>query len=130
MRLQSRSLLTPAALGGGVRTGIAAGGRALHTCKPPALHEVRKYMSRRGSTSPLRRTAGREADTDGDLPSDKGDCYVGLDGTSHEPERRADRTELAWTQAEVKRLRAQLEAFGAGREREPSGPASETSSRS
>ena len=68
-------------------------------------------MSRRGSTSPPRRTAGREADTEGDLPSDKGDRYVGLDGASHKPERRADRAELAWTQAEVKRLRAQLEAL-------------------
>ncbi|EOD26593.1 hypothetical protein EMIHUDRAFT_205702 [Emiliania huxleyi CCMP1516] len=85
LRLQSRSLLTPAALGGGVRTGSAPGGRALHTCKPPALHE--------------------------------GDRYVGLDGASHKPERRADRAELAWTQAEVKRLRAQLEAL---RGREPS----------
>ena len=111
LRLQSRSLLTPAALGDGVRTGIAAGGRAPHTGKPPALPEVRKYAARRGSTSPPRRTAGKEADTEGDLPPDKGDRYVDLDGTSHEPERRANHAELAWARAEVKRLRVQLETL-------------------
>ena len=111
LRLQSRSLLTPAALGDGVRTGIAAGGRAPHTGKPPALPEVRKYAARRGSTSPPRWTAGKEADTEGDLPPDKGDRYVDLDGTSHEPERRANHAELAWARAEVKRLRVQLETL-------------------
>ena len=75
------------------------------------VHEVRKYMPRRGSTSPPRRTAGREADTEGDLPPDKGDRYVDLNGTSHEPERRANHAELAWARAEVKRLRVQLETL-------------------
>ena len=107
LRLQSQSLLTPAALGDGVRTGIAAGGRALHTWKPPALPEVRKHVSRRGSTSPSRRTAGEEADTGGDLPPDKGDRYVDLDGASHEPEGGPRRARRA--RAEVKHLHATLE---------------------
>ena len=79
LRLQSQALLAPAALGDGVRTGVAAGGRALHTWKPPALPEVRKYVPRRGSTSPPRRAAEEEAGTEGDLPSDKGDRYVDPD---------------------------------------------------
>ena len=44
---------------------------------------------------------------EGDLPSDKGDRYVALDGTSLRPERRADRAELAKMRAEVEHILAQ-----------------------
>ena len=94
-RLQSRALLTPAALGGGVQAGAAPGVRALRTHKPPALHDTHKYAARCGSATPPQRAVGKGADTEGNLPSDKGDHYVGLDGASHKPERRADRAELA-----------------------------------
>jgi len=127
-RLQSRSLLTPAALGGGVQAGIAPGGHALHTCEPPALHEMRKYIPRRDSSTPPRRTAGGGADTGGDLPSDKGDRYVDLDGTSHKPERRPGHAELTWTRAEIKRLRAQIQILRS-RSRVQNPEALETSSR-
>ena len=109
-QLQSRALLTPAALGGGVRAGAVPGGPAPHGGEPPALHGAHKYMARRESTTPPQRTAGGEAGTGGNLPTDKGDYYIGLGGMSHEPERRAD-DELARAQAEVQRLRARLKTL-------------------
>ena len=105
---QSRALLTPAALDGGVQAGAAPGVRALRTCKPPALHDTHKHVARRGAATPPQRTVGKGADTEGDLPSDKGDRYVALDGTSLRPERRADRAELAEMRAELEHVRAQV----------------------
>ena len=82
--------------------------RALRTCKPPALHDTHKHVARRGAVTPPQRTVGKGADTEGDLPSDKGDRYVALDGTSLRPERRADRAELAEMRAELEHVRAQV----------------------
>ena len=67
-QLQSRALLTPAALDGGVRAGAAPGGPALHAGEPPALHGAHKYMARRESTTPPRWTAGGTLGTEGNLP--------------------------------------------------------------
>ena len=110
-RLQSRALLTPAALGGGVQAGAAPGVRALRTRKPPALHDTYKYAARCGAPTPPQRAVGKGADTDGGLPSDKGDCYVALDGTSHRPVRRADHSGLAETPAGFEHTRAQVRAL-------------------
>jgi len=98
-------------MGCGIARGFPIAG------SPEELYEVRKHVARRESTTPPRRTAGGEAGTEGNLSTDKGDHYVGLDGASHKPERRADRAELAWTQAEVKRLRAHLKALLRGESR-------------
>ena len=110
-RLQSQALLTPAALDGGVQAGAAPGVRALHTHKPPALHDTYKYAARCGAPTPPQRAVGKGADTDGGLPSDKGDCYVALDGTSHRPVRRADHSGLAEMPTEFEHTRAQARAL-------------------
>ena len=85
--------------------------RALRTHKPPALRDTHKYAARRGAPTPPQRAVGEGADADGGLPSDKGDCYVALDGTSHRPERWADHTELAEMPAGFEHTRAQVRAL-------------------
>ena len=110
-RLQSRALLTPAALGGGVQAGAAPGVRALRTHKPPALHDTHKYAARCGSATPPQRAVGKGADTEGDLPSDKGDHYVGWDGESHGPERRSDHAEILEMQAGIEHISAQVQVL-------------------
>ena len=107
--LQSRALLTPAALGDGAQAGVVPSARAFRTGEPPALHGVYKYAARRDSLTPPQRAVGKEADARGDLPTDKGDHYIGWDGESHEPERRPSHAEIMEMQAEIEYIRAQVQ---------------------
>ena len=109
--LQGRALLTPAALGGGAQAGAVPGARALRTCEPPALHEVHKHVARRDSSTPPQRAVGKETEARGDLPTDKGDHYVGWDGESHGPERRPGHAEIAEMQAGIEHISAQVQVL-------------------
>ena len=109
--LQSRALLTPAALGVGAQAGVVPGARAFRTCEPPALHGMHKHAARRGSLTLPQRAVGEETDVRGDLPADKGDHYVGWHGESHGPERRPDHAEIAEMRAEIERICAQVQTL-------------------
>ena len=109
--LQSRALLTPAALGVGAQAGVVPGARALHTCEPPALHGTHKHAARRESVTLPQRAVGEETDARDDLPVDKGDHYVALHGESHGPERRPGYDEVAEVRAEIERICAQVQTL-------------------
>ena len=55
---QGQALLTPLAMGGGIWTDAAVGGRALNTPKPPAVAGLHRHEPRRGPASLPQRTAG------------------------------------------------------------------------
>ena len=109
--LRGQALLTPATLGNGAQPGVVPGVRAFRASEPPALLGAYKYAARRGSSTPPQRAVGEEADARGDLPTDKGDLYVGWNGESHEPERRPDHAEAMETQAEIEDILAQVQAL-------------------